>query len=91
MIENDYDSDGEINPQYYDDEYYINTIKQNLKILNKFRFLYYSLKFKNKFRYWLWKKVREPKIQKQFHPSRLLELLKDHDINDVDEETFTNW
>ena len=91
MIENDYDSDGEIIPQYYNDEFYINTIKQNLKILNKFRFLYYSLKFKNKFRDWLWKKVREPKIQKQFHPSRLLQLLKYHDINDIDEETFTNW
>jgi Leucine-rich repeat (LRR) protein len=91
MIENDYDSDGEIIPQYYNDEYYINTIKHNLKILNRFRFLYYSFKFKNKFRDWLWKKVREPKIQQQFHPSRLLELLKDNDINDVDEETFTNW
>jgi hypothetical protein len=92
MIEDDYDSNGEIITRYFDDyEYYRNTIKQNLKILNRFRFLYYSLKFKNKFRDWLWKKVREPKIQKQFHPSRLLELLKDHDINDVDEETFTNW
>ena len=68
----------------------MNTIKQNIKILNRFRFLYYSLKFKNKFRHWLWQKVREPKIQKQYHPSRLLELLKDKDIDDIDEEKFNS-
>jgi hypothetical protein len=90
MIENDYDSDGKILPQYYDDGD-INTIKPNVKILNKFRFLYYSLKFKNKFRDWLWKKVREPKIEQQFHPIRLVELLKQEDINDIDEEKFNNW
>ena len=33
-------------------------------ILNNFRYLYYSLKFKKKFKDWLWIKVREPKIEK---------------------------
>jgi hypothetical protein len=85
MIENDFD--GEIvSPRYRID--YINTIRPNLKILDNFRLLYYCLKFKNKLRDWLWKKVREPKIQQQFHPSRLVELLKDNDIDDIDEETF---
>jgi hypothetical protein len=80
--------------KYKEDKYcqYYNDMRR-LKIqkVNKFRFLYYSLKFKNKFHDWLWKKVREPKIQKQFHPSRLLELLKDHDINDVDEELLNKF
>jgi hypothetical protein len=49
-----------------------------------FKFLYYSLKFKNKFRYWLWEKVREKKIKKQFHPNMLSEFLKDNDIDDID-------
>jgi Leucine-rich repeat (LRR) protein len=88
MIENDYNI---IEGIIVDGGYDINTIKPNVKILNKFRFLYYSLKFKNKFRDWLWKKVREPKIQQQYHPSRLAELLKHEDIDDIDEEKFNNW
>jgi hypothetical protein len=64
---------------------HMNTIKQNIKILNRFRFLYYSLKLKNKFRKWLWEKVREPKIKQRYHPSVLLEVLKDKDINDIDD------
>jgi hypothetical protein len=35
--------------------------------------------------------VREPKIKQHFHPSRLAELLKHEDINDIDEEKFNNW
>jgi hypothetical protein len=38
--------------------------------------------------------LREPKIQQQYHPSRLAELLKQEDINDIDdidEEKFNNW
>ena len=49
---------------------------QNLKILNNFRYLYYSLKLKKKFRDWLWIKVREPKIKEQYSVSNLLKLLE---------------
>jgi len=35
--------------------------------------------------------MREQKIQQQYHPSRLAELLKQEDINDIDEEKFNNW
>jgi hypothetical protein len=44
--------------------YDINIIKQRLKILNNFHYLYYCLKFKKQFRDWLWLKVRRPKIFK---------------------------
>jgi len=37
------------------------TIKQ-INTYNSFRHLYYSLKFKNQFRNWLWEKVRKHKI-----------------------------
>ena len=87
IIENE-DSDDEFDYDGYPILSYnshINTINKNIKILNNFRFLYYCLKFKNKFRAWLWEKVREPKIQQKYHPSRLLELLKDKDINDLDD------
>ena len=39
-------------------------IKQNIQILNNFRYLYYCLKFKKQLRKWLWEKVKEPNIQK---------------------------
>ena len=35
--------------------------------------------------------MREPKIQQQYHPSRLAELLKDNDINDIDEELLNKF
>jgi hypothetical protein len=72
-------------------QYYNDMRKLKIQKVNKFRFLYYSLKFKNKFRDWLWKKVREPKIQQQYHPSRLLELLKDKDSNNIDEELLNKF
>ena len=46
----------------------LNKIKQNILILNNFRFLYYSLNAK-KLRKWLWEKVREPKIKKKYNPN----------------------
>ena len=49
---------------------------QNLHKLNNFRYLYYSLKLKQKFRDWLWIKVREPKIKEQYSVSNLLKLLQ---------------
>lgn len=70
------------NPIYeiikYDDE--LSTTKQKIKILNNFRESYYCLKFKKRFRDWLWVKVREPRIREKYHPRYLLENL-------VDEET----
>ena len=52
-------------------------INTKLKILHKFCYLYYFLKFKTKFRDFLWKKIREPKIMKNYHPSYLNKLLID--------------
>ena len=37
------------------------------RILDKFRFTFYTLKYKNKFRNWLWINVREKKIHSIFH------------------------
>jgi Leucine-rich repeat (LRR) protein len=58
-------------------------IKQNLKILHEFCHLYYCLKFKKQFRDLLWKKIREPKIIQNYHPSYLEELLTDENV-DID-------
>jgi hypothetical protein len=56
-------------------------IKQKLKILHTFRHLYYCLKFKTQFWNLLWKKIREPKIIQNYHPSYLEQLLTDENIN----------
>ncbi len=64
--------------------YDTNIIRQNIRILNKFRHLYYSLKFKKRFHDWLWIKVRLPKIESQYHPDNLYKLLEgDTDIDTV--------
>jgi transcriptional/translational regulatory protein YebC/TACO1 len=66
------------------------TIKiiKNIKILNNFRHLYYSLKFKKQLRKWLWEKVREPNIKKMYNPTYLIENLKEED--DLD-KVLNNW
>ena len=51
-----------------------------IDILIKFRFTFYCLKLKNKFKKWLWEKVREPKIMQKFHPDHLNELKDTDDL-----------
>jgi hypothetical protein len=72
----------------------INTVKRKLSILNKFKNMYYYLKFKKKFRDILWIKIREPKIRKQYSPENLIKLLSTmNDENDEDEfyMLIENW
>jgi hypothetical protein len=67
-------------------------IKQKIIILNNFKYLYYSLKFKNKFRNWLWVRIREPKIKKMYSPENLNILLNNMaNVDDEDEfQTIIN-
>jgi Leucine-rich repeat (LRR) protein len=58
-------------------------IKQKLRVLNRFRYLYYCLKYKKRFRDWLWVKIREPKIRERYSHDYLLENL--HEDTDLDE------
>ena len=63
-------------------------IKKNIQILNNFRHLYYSLKFKKQLRKWLWEKVREPSAKKLYNPIYLIENLgEDDDLDTV----LNNW
>jgi len=63
-------------------------INQKLKILNKFRDLFYCLKFKQRFRKFLWEKVREKNIMTKYHPNYLIENL--HEESDLD-IVLSNW
>jgi hypothetical protein len=59
-------------------------IKQQVATLNQFRHLFYSIKYKTQFRYWLYHRVRLPKIVKKYHPTNLMMLLEDTNA-DLDE------
>ena len=63
-------------------------VKKNVKIVNNFRHLYYSLKYKKQLRKWLWEKVREKQISEKYHPNYLLENLNENE--DLD-EILNNW
>jgi Leucine-rich repeat (LRR) protein len=62
-------------------------VKQNVKILNNFRHLYYSVRFKKQLIKWLWKS-REKQIMKKYHPNYLLDNLEEN--TDLD-EFLNNW
>jgi len=47
-------------------------------LLKTFRELYYTLKFKQRFRDILWVKIREPKIRAKYHPQHLIELFDEN-------------
>ena len=60
----------------------------NLRVLNQFKYLYYCLKFKKRFRDLLWVKIREPKIREKYSHDYLVKNL--HDETDLD-ELLENW
>ena len=63
-------------------------IKQKLRVLNQFKYLYYSLKFKKRFRDLLWTKIREPKIREKYsHDYLVVNLHEDTDLDDL----LENW
>jgi len=69
--------------------YNLDVIINKVQKLYNFRRLFYMLKYKNKFRNWLWVRVREPKIQKMYSPENL-NLLLDNMVDVDDEEEFQN-
>ncbi len=67
------------------------TLLEPLRILNRFRELYFTLKFKHHFRDWLWEYVRKPKIESMYHPSKLNELLLNCNHLDNLDEILEKW
>jgi len=68
-------------------------IIQIARLLYNFKHLFYSLKFKKQFRYWLWVRVREPKIREYYSPENLKKLLSGIDEDDFEQldEALNNW
>ena len=53
--------------------------------IKRFREVFYTLKFKQRFRFILWEKVRLPKIQNKYHPDNLNKMLELHGDIGIDE------
>ena len=62
----------------------INKLNKVSNIIRKFKFLFYSLKYKNKLRDILWINIREKKIKELYSPANLNKLIE----NIEDEETL---
>lgn len=68
-------------------------VYSKIKTTNRFKELYYLLKFKQKFRALLWEKVREPKIRAKYHPDNLMKMLEEKGEMELDEldEMLERW
>ena len=78
---------------YYDDDN-TNQVINIIAILNKFKMMYYSLKYKKQFRDFLWLKIRERNIRKHYHPENLKKLLsgkKDPMNSEEFDQLLNNW
>ncbi len=72
------------NPLYYNLDH-----RKSIKIINKFRFLYYLLKCKYKLIKLLWK-IREDIVKTKYHPNNLIKLLENSEDNDL-EQILEGW
>lgn len=71
----------------------IESVRPIAKILYNFKHMYYSLKFKNKFRKILWEQIREPHIKNHYSPENLQDIL--NRVGECDDvqlyQTINNW
>ena len=69
-------------------------IIERVKILNSFRYLYYSLKYKKQLRDLLYQKIRKPKIEMYYCPENLIHILDNiNNKNSMNEfvNLLNNW
>ncbi len=72
---------------------YIEDFRNQIEIINKFRELFYSLKYKKQFLDLLWVRIREPKIRNKYHPNNLIAMLEGKEESTLDEldELLEKW
>lgn len=66
-------------------------LKENIRVIHNFRYLFYTLKYKTKLRDLLWEKIRRPKIEKKYHPSNLQNILNTMSEEDDLIEILDHW
>jgi hypothetical protein len=67
-------------------------LQKIVKTIYNFKYTYYCLKFKKRFRDFLWQRLREPIAMKRYHPSELQKMLDVAAASELDEnELFEQW
>ena len=70
---------------------HLNQLKKTIITLDNFKYLFYSLKYKEKFRAFFWEKIRLPKIQEKYHPANLQKLIEHLTEEDDINELLEKW
>jgi len=71
---------------------FITEIRKQIQVENRFRELFYALKYKKQFRDLLWVRIREPKIRQRYHPDNLMKMLEERELTlDELDELNDNW
>jgi hypothetical protein len=72
---------------------YIIQLRKQINIVNRFRELFYSLKYKKQFQNLLWVHIREPKIRNRYKPENLIAMLEGKEEISLDEldDLLENW
>jgi hypothetical protein len=68
-----------------------NYLHIKIRIINRFRYIYYSTKFKQRFRDWLWVRIREPKIRDKYSPNNLVERISGIEDEDQFHNALDSW
>jgi hypothetical protein len=63
----------------------------DIMTIMRLRKTYYYNKFGNRFRDYLWDKVRRPKAEEKYHPNNLLKLLESCGEEDDLDEILSKW
>jgi hypothetical protein len=66
-------------------------LREKIQRLHHFRSLFYTLKYKDRFRDFLWDKIRRPKIEAKYHPSNLQKLIDELNEEDDLSELLETW
>jgi hypothetical protein len=66
-------------------------LREKIQTLYHFRSLFYTLKYKDRFRDFLWDKIRRPKIEAKYHPSNLQKLIDELNEEDDLTELLESW
>jgi hypothetical protein len=63
-------------------------INIKIKIFDNFKRLFWSIKLKKQFRFWLWVKVRQNKLEQKYSPENLQILLENNKTEQFNENDF---
>ncbi len=90
----EYDSDDSFDSSYLkwrSEIVMAKVMKAQEEILHRFKHTYYCLKYKQKFRDWLWVRVRLPKIMHNYSPDSLYKIIENCNTDNKLFDALDNW